>query len=86
MTSTVPDELAMVIAPSGPTPAVTRLATVWSRTSLRLEAFGVGLPFGYTVRNPAVVGLVTVTFRATALTSLSGTSPRARMAMLRLSP
>src|SRR5664280_1544678 len=43
------------------------LEMVWPATKLRLEAVGRDMPPGYTVRKLAAVGLVTVTFRATAV-------------------
>ena len=46
-----------------------------SRTKLRFDAFGRRAPAGYTVRWPAAVGAVTVTFITTASTPAAGTPP-----------
>src|SRR4051794_36124563 len=49
---------------------------VWAGMKLRFDAVGRLAPAGYTVRNPAMVGLVTVTLSATAPTPVAGTPPR----------
>src|SRR5262245_23425930 len=48
------------------TGTITRLGAVWPATKLRFGAIGNVWPGGYTVRNPAPVGAVTVTLRTSA--------------------
>src|SRR5580765_183465 len=72
----VPVELlSMVILPVAGRAAMTRLATVAPRVKLRLEALGVGVPAGCTVRDPAAVGLVAVRVRV-AEAAVLGMPPR----------
>src|SRR5262245_15778800 len=68
--------LKALTLPSGPTPTVTRLGTVWPGTKLRLETSGRESPDGQSVRKPAAVGSTTVTFITTAETPVAGTPPR----------
>src|SRR5438046_2896396 len=63
------------ILPLTPTCARTALGTVWPPLELRFDAAGCTAPQGKTVRYPAPVGSVTVTFRLTAL-ALAATPAR----------
>src|SRR4051794_29028374 len=58
-----------------PTFTKTALATVCPTTKLRFDASGGAMPQGYTVRNPAPPGSVTVTFTTTVSAS-PGIEPR----------
>ncbi|MGB3410049.1 MAG: class I SAM-dependent methyltransferase [Microthrixaceae bacterium] len=58
------------------TPEMTALGTVDLAEKFTVEEFGGLGPDGKTVVNPPATGLVTVTFRTTALTPASGTPPR----------
>ena len=71
----LPGELNIDTLPPAPSLTTTRLATVLSGVKFRLAASGRGLPAGKTVRKPAAVGWVTVTFTATADTPDAGTPP-----------
>src|ERR1700682_3285924 len=74
-TSTLPPPLKMLTWPFVPTPTITRLGTVWPAVKLTLEVRGQP-PAGKSVTQPATLGLVAVTFRATAATPVDGTPPR----------
>jgi hypothetical protein len=50
--------------------------TVCPGKKFKFDATGRGAPAGHTVRNPAAVGFVAVTFNATAPTPPVGTPPR----------
>src|SRR5450631_3075263 len=54
---------------------MTRFGTVTPVVQLRLEARGSAAPLGNTVKKPAEVVLVAVTFMTTALTPLAGIPP-----------
>src|SRR5882672_2465585 len=66
----------MLTLPPVPTPTITRFGIVSLALKFRVEAFGSATPDGNTVRNPAELGLVAVTFRTTAATPVDGTPPR----------
>jgi hypothetical protein len=59
--------------PSDPTATSTRFGTVCPAEKFTFDAFGRLAPSGYTVKIPAAVGLVTVTFTTTAVTPDAGT-------------
>src|SRR5207302_10303838 len=61
--------------PPGPTGAMTRFGTVTPAAQLRLEASGRDTPVGKTVKKPAALVLVAVTFITTALTPAPGIPP-----------
>src|SRR5882672_6513783 len=75
MASVEPDGLPLKKStlPSGPTGTITMFGTVWLLAKLTLEVLGTDeavppdVSFGYTVRKPLPVGLVTVTLTATAV-------------------
>src|SRR5438445_9634538 len=54
---------------------MTRFGTVTPGVQLRLEASGRATPVGKTVKKPAALVLVAVTFITTALTPLAGIPP-----------
>src|SRR6266852_7706190 len=79
MTLADPNALQMSISPDADSCTTTRLGTVCPPTKLRSEASGWLAPCGQTMRSLAAVGLVTVTFRTTALgdmtNAIAGTPP-----------
>ena len=60
--------------------------TVWPGTKFKLDANGRSVPAGHTVRYPAIVGFVTVTFNATDPTPDPGTPPRPVTVKLNVAP
>src|SRR6267378_7646266 len=66
----------MLTLPPVPIPTITRFGIVSLALKFKVEAFGVVTPVGNTVRKPAELGLVAVTFKTTAATPVDGTPPR----------
>src|SRR5216683_822541 len=90
MTWVDPNALKMSTCPDADSCTTTRLGTVCPATKLRSDARGWLAPSGQTIRSLAAVGLVTVTFRTTALGGIAdaamGTPPLPATCTTRLFP
>ena len=81
-----PELLNKLIRPPPPTPTTTAFGTVCPGTKFKLDARGRSVPAGHTVTKPDAVGSVTVTFNATAPSTVSGRFPRPCTTRSRCSP
>src|SRR5689334_22942157 len=86
ITSTLPPGLYTDSLPPVPTFTVTAFGSVPPANQLRLDASGLGSPFGKMVRKDAAVVLVTVAFSNTASTFATGTPPTLVTATSRVVP